>query len=198
MEYTKSLDRLISVLKSLPGIGPRMAERLAFHILKISEQNVQVLTEALHDVKTNLKYCSICGSLTEDDVCRICKDGYRNHEIICVVEQPSDVFSIEKTREYKGLFHVLGGVISPLDGVNPDDLKINELITRIESGKVKELIIATNPNAEGEATAIYLSKFLKKYGVKISRIAHGVPVGSDLDYIDAITILKAIEGRNEI
>jgi recombination protein RecR len=198
MEYTKSLDRLISVLKSLPGIGPRMAERLAFHILKISEQNVQVLTEALHDVKTNLKYCSICGSLTEDDVCRICKDEYRNHEIICVVEQPSDVFSIEKTREYKGLFHVLGGVISPLDGVNPDDLKINELITRIESGKVKELIIATNPNAEGEATAIYLSKFLKKYGVKISRIAHGVPVGSDLDYIDAITILKAIEGRNEI
>ena len=175
-----------------------MAERLAFHILKISQQNVQVLTDAVLEVKLKIKYCSICGSLAEEDVCHICKDDYRNRELICVVEQPSDVFAIERTREYKGLFHVLGGVISPLDGINPDDLHINELAARLENGSIKEIIVATNPNVEGEATAIYLSKFLKKYGVKISRIAHGVPVGSDLDYIDAITILKAIEGRNEI
>ena len=198
MEYTKSLDRLISVLKALPGIGPRMAERIAFHILQISQQNVQVLTDAILEVKAKIRYCSVCGSLSEDEVCNICKDEYRNKEIVCVVEQPSDVFAIERTREYKGLFHVLGGVISPLDGVNPEDLKINELEDRLKTGDIKEVIVATNPNAEGEATAIYLSKILKKYGVKITRIAHGVPVGSDLDYIDAITILRAIEGRNEI
>ncbi len=198
MEYTKSLDKLITILRSLPGIGPRMAERLAFHILKSSDSNAKDFMQAIDDVKLNIKNCEVCGNLTEEDICDICKDELRNREIICIVEEISEIFAIERSREFRGLFHVLGGAISPLSGIYPEDLNIQRLEERLENSQVKEVILATNPNVEGEATALYLAKILKKYNVKITRIANGVPIGSDLEYVDSLTLSKAIEGRKEI
>ncbi|MFH1715512.1 MAG: recombination mediator RecR [Elusimicrobiota bacterium] len=198
MEYTHSLNKLINALHSLPGIGPKMAERLSFHVLKMKIDDVKRLSDALIEVKQRIRNCSICGSITESDPCVICRDTRRDKKTICVVEQPQDVWAVERTREYKGLYHVLLGALSPLDGIGPDDLSIKPLLERMRGGDVQEVIVATNPTVEGEATAMYLSKLLKPIINRITRIAHGVPVGADLEYTDGVTIAKALEGRNEI
>jgi len=196
--YSKSLQRLISALHRLPGIGPKSAQRLAFHILKSSRAEANELAQAILAAKENMKSCSVCGNITDSDPCLICDDSTRDGSTICVVEQPQDIFVFEKMGEYKGTYHVLMGALSPLDGVGPDDLKIKELVTRIEQDKIKEVIIATNPNVEGEATAAYLSKLIRPLGVKMTQLAQGMPMGSDLEYADEVTLAKALEGRREI
>lgn len=196
--YSKSLQRLISALHRLPGIGPKSAQRLAFHILKSSRAEANELAQAILAAKENMKSCSVCGNITDSDPCLICDDSTRDGSTICVVEQPQDIFIFEKMGEYKGTYHVLMGALSPLDGVGPDDLKIKELVTRIEQDKIKEVIIATNPNVEGEATAAYLSKLIKPLGVKMTQLAQGMPMGSDLEYADEVTLAKALEGRREV
>ena len=197
MSLPDSLTRLVEELQRLPGIGPKGAQRLAFHILKTPREQIDRLTDAVRDVKEQVTYCSICSNITDVDPCRFCRDADRDGHVICVVEEPQNVAAIEKTREFKGLYHVLMGAISPLHGVGPDDLKIKSLLARIGNG-VGEIILATNPNVEGEATAIYLARLLKPLGVKVTRIAMGVPVGSDLEYADEITMHKAMEGRREV
>ncbi|MBA7509509.1 Recombination protein RecR [subsurface metagenome] len=196
--YSKSLQRLISALHCLPGIGPKSAQRLAFHILKSSRAEANELAQSILAAKEKMKSCSVCGNITDSDPCLICDDSTRDGSTICVVEQPQDIFIFEKMGEYKGTYHVLMGALSPLDGVGPDDLKIKELVTRIEQDKIKEVIIATNPNVEGEATAAYLSKLIKPLGVKVTQLAQGMPMGSDLEYADEVTLAKALEGRREI
>ena len=196
--YSKSLQRLISALHRLPGIGPKSAQRLAFHILKSSRAEANELAQAILAAKENMKSCSVCGNITDSDPCLICDDSTRDGSTICVVEQPQDIFVFEKMGEYKGTYHVLMGALSPLDGVGPDDLKIKELVTRIEQDKIKEVIIATNPNVEGEATAAYLSKLIRPLGVKMTQLAQGMPMGSDLEYADEVTLAKALEGRREV
>jgi len=191
------LLRLIEELQRLPGIGPKGAQRLAFHILKTPREQADRLADAVRDVKERVTYCSICSNITDADPCVFCSDASRDTHVICVVEEPQNVTAIEKTRDFKGLYHVLMGSISPLQGVGPDDLKIKSLLTRVGSG-VSEIILATNPTVEGEATAIYLARLLKPLGVKVTRIATGVPVGSDLEYADEITVHKALEGRREV
>jgi recombination protein RecR len=195
------LLRLIEELQRLPGIGPKGAQRLAFYILKTPRDYVDALAAALRDVKELVTYCSVCHNITDMDPCAFCRSGERDRHVICVVEEPQNVAAIEKTREFKGTYHVLMGAISPLQGVGPDDLKIKSLLARIsggESGPVTEVILATNPNVEGEATAIYLARLLKPLGVRVTRIAMGVPVGSDLEYADEVTMHKALEGRREV
>jgi recombination protein RecR len=189
--------RLIEELQRLPGIGPKGAQRLAFHILKTPRDHTDRLIEALRDMKDRVTYCSVCNNITDVDPCTFCRSDARDRHVICVVEEPQNVTAIEKTREYKGLYHVLMGALSPLQGIGPDDLKIKGLLTRIGDG-VSEVILATNPNVEGEATAIYLARLLKPLGVKVTRIAMGVPVGSDLEYADEVTMHKALEGRREV
>ena len=196
--HSKSLERLISALHRLPGIGPKSAQRLAFHILKSSKAEANELAQAILGAKENMKSCSVCGNITDSDPCAICDDSTRDRSTICVVEQPQDIFVFEKMGEYKGTYHVLMGALSPLDGVGPDDLKIKELVARIQKGGMKELIIATNPNAEGEATAAYLSQLIKPIGVKLTRLAQGMPMGGDLEYADEVTLAKALEGRREL
>jgi recombination protein RecR len=191
------LIRLIEELQRLPGIGPKGAQRLAFHILKTPREQTDRLSDALRDVKERVTYCSICNNITDVDPCAFCSSGARDPHIICVVEEPQNVAAIEKTREFKGTYHVLMGALSPLQGVGPDDLKIKGLLGRVSNG-VSEIILATNPNVEGEATAIYLARLLKPLGVKVTRIAMGVPVGSDLEYADEVTMHKALEGRREV
>ena len=195
--YPQPLGRLIGELSKLPGIGPKTAQRLAFYILGLSLTEINQLAQALIDAKGKIKYCSICNNLTEDDPCSFCSFHERDGRIICVVESPKDVIAMEKTGEFFGLYHVLHGSISPMDGVGPDDLKIKNLIPRLAEG-VEEVIIATDPNAEGDVTAMYLAKLLKPLGVKVTRIAHGLPVGGDLEYADEVTLSKALEGRREI
>jgi recombination protein RecR len=197
MRVPESLTRLIEELQRLPGIGPKSAQRLAFHILKTPRDTVDRLADALRDVKERVTYCSVCNNITDVDPCGFCRDADRDHRMICVVEEPQNVTAIEKTREFKGVYHVLMGALSPLQGVGPDDLKIKGLLERIGNG-VGEVILATNPNVEGEATALYLARLLKPLGVKVTRIAMGVPVGSDLEYTDEITMHKALEGRREV
>jgi recombination protein RecR len=192
------LSRLVEQLQRLPGIGSKSAQRLAFHILKTPREEVERLAEAMRDVKDRVTYCSICSNITDVDPCYYCTDSSRDHRVVCVVEQPENVSAIEKTRDFKGLYHVLMGALSPLHGVGPDDLKIKDLLTRVGQGGVEEVILATNPNVEGEATAIYLAKLLKPLGVRVTRIAMGVPVGSDLDYADEVTMQRAMEGRREL
>jgi len=182
----------------LPGIGPKSAQRLAFHILKSPRAEANELAQAILAAKENMKSCSVCGYITDSDPCLICDDSTRDGSTICVVEQPQDIFIFEKMGEYKGTYHVLMGALSPLDGVGPDDLKIKELVTRIKQGKIKEVIIATNPNVEGEATAAYLSKLIRPLGVKVTQLAQGMPMGSDLEYADEVTLAKALEGRREV
>ncbi|MDA7857953.1 recombination mediator RecR [bacterium] len=196
--YFKSLERLIQALHRLPGIGPKNAERLAIHILKTSKGEAEELANAILQARAKIKYCSICFNITESDICSICQDSSRNSGMICVVEQPQDVIVIEKTGKYKGKYHVLMGTLSPLDGVGPDDLKIKELMTRVQNNGISEVIVATNPNAEGEATAAYLSKLIKPLNIKITRLAHGIPMGGDLQYADEVTLTKALEGRREL
>src|SRR6476659_8592859 len=198
MSHPESLARLIDELKKLPGIGGKSAQRLAFHVLRGSREDAERLCTAVLDVKDRVTYCSACNTITDIDPCRFCADASRDASLICVVEEPQNVSAIEKTRDFKGLYHVLMGALSPLQGVGPDDLKIKGLVERVGQGTVREVILATNPNVEGEATAIYLARLLKPLGVRVTRIAMGIPVGSDLEYADEITMGKAMEGRRDV
>jgi len=191
------LIRLVEELQRLPGIGPKGAQRLAFHILKTPREDADRLADAVRNVKERVTYCSVCNNITDADPCAYCSSVTRDPKVICVVEEPQNVAAIEKTREFKGTYHVLMGALSPLQGIGPDDLKIKGLLSRINGG-VTEVILATNPNVEGEATAIYLARLLKPLGVKVTRIAMGVPVGSDLEYADEVTMHKALEGRRDV
>ena len=182
----------------MPTVGPKTAQRLAFYILRMAPGDAEKLSQAILDAKARIHYCSTCFHITDVDPCAICSAPARNPTMICVVEDPRDVLAMERTREYKGRYHVLHGAISPLDGVGPDDLKIAELLTRVKGSEVKEVIVATNPRVEGEATAIYLAKIIKPLGIKVTRIAHGLPVGGDLEYADEVTLAKALEGRREM
>ena len=196
--YAKPLNKLINELSKLPGIGGKTAQRLAFHILSMDDRDALQLAEAITTAKTTMTYCSVCGNLTDTDPCAICADDSRDKSVICVVESPKDVVAMEKIREYRGYYHVLHGAISPMDGVGPDDINLKSLIMRLQNEEVEELIIATNPNIEGEATAMYIARLIKPSGIKVSRIAHGIPVGGDLEYADEVTLLKAMEGRREL
>lgn len=196
--YAEPLARLIEELSKMPTVGPKTAQRLAFYILRMPPEDAERLSQAILDAKAKIRYCSNCFHITDVDPCAICTSPSRNQSVICVVEDPRDVLAMERTREYRGLYHVLHGAISPLDGIGPDDLKIAELRNRVKSGEVREVIIATNPRVEGEATAIYLAKLLKPLGTKVTRIAHGLPVGGDLEYADEVTLAKALEGRREM
>ena len=197
-QYPKPLARLINELSKLPGIGSKTAQRLAFHILSLEEKEARQLADAITTAKQELKYCSVCGNLTDEDPCAICSDDTRDKSMICVVESPRDVIAMEKIKEYRGYYHVLHGAISPMDGIGPNDINLQSLITRLQDEAVKELIIATNPTIEGEATAMYIARLIKPSGIKVSRIAHGIPVGGDLEYADEVTLLKAVEGRREL
>ena len=192
------IERLVDELRKLPGIGTKTAQRLAYSILRRPREEAERLTQAILEVKDRIRYCSRCNNLSEEDPCRDCSSPSRTAETICVVEEPHDILSIEKTREYRGQYHVLHGVLSPINGVGPEELKLKNLIERLKEGTVREIILATNPNVEGEATAIYLAKLLKPIGVRVSRIALGVPVGSDLEFADEVTMSKALEGRREL
>ncbi len=194
---SESVERLINFLARLPGIGRKSAGRLAFHILKMPKEEALELAVAITDVKEKVGFCSVCFNISEDDPCFICTDENRTKDIICVAEEASDLVALEKAEGFRGVYHILGGRISPLDGIGPDDLKIAQLLERIKDG-VKEIVIATNPNVEGEATALYLAKLIKPLGIKITRIARGLPVGGDLEYADGVTLSRALEGRQEI
>ena len=198
MSQPEPLTRLIEQLQRLPGIGRKSAQRLAFHVLKTPRENADRLCEAIRDVKDKVTYCTVCSNVTDADPCPICTDEARNHRLICVVEEAPNVMAIERSRDYNGVYHVLMGALSPLQGVGPDELRIKPLLGRIGDGGADEVILATNPNVEGEATAIYLARLLKPLGVRVTRIAMGVPVGSDLEYADDITMHKAMEGRREV
>lgn len=198
MYCPKALSDLIKELSKLPGIGEKTAQRLAFHILKSPNQKAEKLAEAILEVKKSITYCSVCCNIAEEDPCKVCSDPGRDHSLICVVEEPNDVFAIEKTKGYNGVYHVLLGALSPLDGIGPEDLKIKELLSRLEENRVKEIIIATNLSMEGEATSMYLAKLIKPLGIKVTRIAHGLPVGGDLVYADEVTLGKSIEGRRDM
>lgn len=193
--YTKSMQELIEHFKKMPGIGSKTAERMAFYVLKSPVKDMERFSCAIRRVKEQVKFCKKCGNLSEEELCSICSDSRRDKGIICVVEQPKELILIEKSGQYKGVYHVLFGAISPLDGIGPEDLRIKELMARVKEDKVKEVIIATDSNAEGETTALYLSKELKPFKIKITRIAYGIPVGGDLEYIDQATLIKALEGR---
>ena len=196
--YTGPISRLIEEFSKLPGVGRKTAQRLAFHVINMNTNDVESLAKAIIDAKREIKYCSICCNITDTDPCSMCSNKNRDSSIICVVEDPRDVAAMERTREFKGKYHVLNGVISPMDGIGPDMIKIKELIVRLGNEDVKELIMATNPTIEGEATAMYIARLVKPMGIKVTRIAHGLHVGGDLEYADEVTITKALEGRREI
>ncbi len=198
MLYTASFSKLIDIFKKMPGVGSKSAVRMAYHILSLSKDETDEIINAINDAKAKIRYCPVCQNITEDDICEICSSDKRDKSILCVMEKPKDVIALEKTREYFGLYHVLHGAISPMDSIGPEDLKIKELIERIADGNIKEVIMANSPSIEGEATAMYISKLIKPFGVKVSRIAYGVPVGGDLEYADQVTLAKAIEGRREM
>ena len=197
-QYPKPLAKLINELSKLPGIGNKSAQRLAFHILALEDREAQQLAEAITYAKREMKYCSVCGNLTDEDPCAICSDPSRRRDVICVVENPRDVMAMERIKEFNGLYHVLHGVISPMEGIGPEDINLKSLIQRLQVNDVKELIIAPNPNIEGEATAMYIARLIKPAGIKVTRIAHGIPVGGDLEYADEVTLLKSLEGRREL
>jgi recombination protein RecR len=196
--HAEPIERLINELTRLPGIGRKTAARLAFHILRIPKKEAQELARGIIDVKERIQLCSVCFDLTDRDPCRICSDSRRNEEIICVVEEPNDLMAIEGAGDFHGKYHVLHGTLSPLEGIGPEDIKVKELLQRLETGKVKEVIMATNPNVEGGATALYLTELIKPFGVKVTRIAYGIPMGGDIEYTDGDTLAKALEGRREI
>jgi len=198
MDYPGPLARLIDELSKMPTVGPKTAQRLAFHILRLTQDEAQALAEAILDVKQRMRTCSTCFTITDVDPCTICSNPARASGVLCVVEDPRDVIALERTREFRGRYHVLHGAISPLDGVGPDDLKIAQLLDRVRAGGVGEVIVATNPRVEGEATAIYLARVLKPLGVRVTRIAHGLPVGGDLEYADEVTLARALEGRRDL
>jgi recombination protein RecR len=196
--FSEPLQKLIAELTKLPGIGKKSAQRIAFHLLKAPKEEAQHLAEAITEVQSKLKYCPVCSNITDADLCAICADTSRDRRTICVVEEPNNIIPVEKSGSYRGLYHVLQGALAPLHGVGPENLRIRELLERLKSGEVTEIIIATNPTAEGEATAIYLSRLIKPLGVRVSRIGMGLPMGSDLEYADEVTVGKALEGRKEI
>ena len=196
--YSPSIEKLIESFEKLPSIGHKTAIRLAFHMLDLNEEETNEFINSIVDAKKKLKYCSICFNIADTDPCPICSNPKRDSSTICVVEDVRDIIAMERTHEYKGVYHVLHGTISPMNGIGPDDIKIKELLNRIRDTKVNEIIIATNPRVEGEATSIYLSKLIKPLGIKVTRIAHGIPVGGDLEYTDEVTLMKAMEGRREI
>ncbi len=196
--YPEPLAKLIDSFSRLPGIGPKTAGRLAFHVLRMKEDDVVDFAKALVNVKRNLNYCSICCNITDTDPCRICQDKSRDVSTICVIQEPKDLVAMERTKEYNGYYHVLHGAISPMEGIGPDEIRIADLLKRLSDERVQELILATNPNIEGEATAMYLSRLVRPFGLKVTRIAHGLPVGGDLEYADEVTLTKALEGRREL
>ena len=198
MSLPASLQELVDQFKKLPGVGAKSAQRLAFHVLRTPREDAELLCQAIRDVKDRVIYCTTCNNITDVDPCGLCGDSGRDHRIICVVEEPQNVNVVDRAGGYRGMYHVLMGAISPLQGVGPDDLKIKGLLARISSGGVDEVILATNPTVEGEATAIYLARLLKPLGLRVTRIATGIPVGSDLDYADDLTVGKAIDGRREV
>ncbi|PTM56953.1 recombination mediator RecR [Desmospora activa] len=198
MYVPEPISKLIEGFMRLPGIGPKTAQRLAFHVLVMEEEDVLDLAKALARAKRDLRQCRICSNITDQDVCNVCADKNRDRSVICVVQDPRDVIAMERTKEYNGLYHVLNGAISPIEGIGPDELSIPQLLKRLEDETVAELILATNPNIEGEATAMYLQRLVKPVGLKVTRIAHGLPVGGDLEYADEVTLTKALEGRREL
>jgi recombination protein RecR len=197
-KFAEPMVRLIDELKKLPGVGSKSAQRLAFHILRASDDDAEALAAAVRDVKANLRLCSLCNNITDVDPCVYCSSATRNLRLVCVVEEPTNIAAIEKTRQYNGVYHVLHGCLSPLHGVGPEHLRISNLLRRVEAGQVDEIILATNPTVEGEATATWLSQQVKRPSVKVTRIATGIPVGSDIEYADEVTMLKSIEGRREV
>jgi recombination protein RecR len=197
-DYAPSVTRLIDELKRLPGIGQKTAQRLAFHLLLVNKERALALSDAIREAKEKVRECSVCNNITDSDPCFYCASATRNRKIICVIEDSPNIMAIEKTRQFDGMYHVLGGALSPLQGIGPDQLKIKSLIERLKGGTVEEIILATNPTAEGEATAVYLSKLIKPLGVRATRIAMGIPVGSDLEYADEVTMMKAMEGRRDL
>lgn len=196
--YAQSISRLISELGKLPGVGPKTAQRLAFHLLNTSDEEALALADAIKEAKEKITYCSVCSNLTDEDPCFICKDTKRDESVICVVEDPKDIVAIEKTGEYRGKYHVLHGIISPINGIGPEQLKIKELLARVKEKPVQEVIVAISSSVEGEATGMYLAKLLRPLGIKVTRIAHGLPVGGDLEYADEVTLTRAFEGRTEL
>lgn len=196
--YAAPIARLIEEFSKLPGIGRKTAQRLAFHVLNMKETDAMNLSEAILYAKKSTKYCSECANITDIDPCSICRNEQRDKSVICVVEDPRDVIAMEKTREFKGVYHVLHGAISPMEGIGPGDIRIKELLVRLQKNEVSEVILATNPTIEGEATSMYISKLIKPSGIKVTRIAHGIPVGGDLEYADEVTLSKALEGRREL
>ena len=196
--YSPSIEKLIEAFEKLPSIGHKTAARLAYHMLNSSEEEINNFVNAITNAKKNLKYCSKCFNISDTDPCIICSNPKRDESIICVVEDVRDIIAMERTHEFNGVYHVLHGSISPMNGVGPDDIKVKELLSRLTDGKVKEIILATNPRVEGEATAMYLSKLIKPLGIKVTRIARGIPVGGDLEYTDEITLMQALEGRREL
>ena len=196
--FPAALERLTEQFARLPGIGSKSAQRLAFHVLALPDEQAEEFASAIVDAKKTVKTCPVCQNLTDQELCPICADSERDHSVICVVAEPKDVIAMERAREYVGVYHVLHGVISPLNHIGPDDIRIRELLTRVGQGGVQEIIMATNPDTEGEATAMYLSRLLRPVGVKVTRLAYGIPVGSQLEYADEVTLLRALEGRQEI
>jgi recombination protein RecR len=197
-DFAEPLTRLIQEFKRLPGIGQKSAQRLAFHVLRSSQEDADRLVAAVQDVKTKLGLCEVCNNISDGEQCPFCRDTNRDRSVLCVVEEPHDILPIETTRQFQGLYHVLHGAISPLRGIGPDQLRIQNLLTRLESDEIREIILATNPNVEGEATAAYLSRLLKPLGVKVTRIGMGIPVGSDLEFADEVTMMKSLENRREL
>ncbi|HEV3218634.1 MAG TPA: recombination mediator RecR [Candidatus Acidoferrales bacterium] len=197
-DYAPPITRLIDELKHLPGIGQKTAQRLAFHLLRATPEQAMALADAIRDAKQNVRFCSVCNNITDADPCFYCTSATRNRKLICVVEEPANIVAVEKTRQFNGLYHVLGGSLAPLQGIGPEQLKIKGLIERLKGAGIEEIIVATNPTAEGEATAVYLSKLIKPLGVRVTRIGVGIPVGADLEYADEVTMLKAMEGRRDL
>ena len=197
-DFAPSITRLIDELRRLPGIGQKTAQRLAFYLLRVDREQALALSDAIREAKERIRECSICNNITDNDPCLFCASATRNKSMICVVEEATNIQAVEKTRQFNGLYHVLGGALSPLQGIGPEQLKIKSLIERLKGGAVEEIIVATNPTAEGEATSVYLSKLIRPLGVRVTRIAMGIPVGSDLEYADEVTMMKAMEGRRDV
>ena len=196
--YTPALQKLIDELGKLPGVGPKSAQRIAFHLIKLPEQDALSLANAIQEAKQKVRFCEKCFNMSDEAICEICSDTQRDSSLVCVVEEPRDIIALERTREYKGLYHVLQGVINPIDGIGPEQLKIRELLERLKGHTLQEVILCTNPNIEGEATAMYLAKLIEPLGIQVSRIASGLPVGGDLEYADELTLGRALEGRRKI